>query len=193
MNPMNTSKYISETILYTSPGFLSLRFTLSKRYGIRKSEKVMMKNIIALKIPTFITKDNEDDALLFSNFTKARSKKNIESAISKSNRIIKESESGFPKSNRKINRRTTESKNSCNCVLAIFLRVLTIFINQVQQIKLLRPVNLYLNKIKRNRLIIKEFRYKRTFYRMVEKITMLCVNCEWETDRNEKLYFQLIC
>ena len=152
-----------------------------------------MKNIIALRIPTFITKDNEDDALLFSNFTKARSKKNIESAISKSNKIIKESESGLPKSNRKMNNRTPESKKNCNCVFTIFLRVLTIFTIQIQQIKLLRPTNLYLNKIKRNRLIIKEFRYKRTFYRMVEKITMLYVNCEWKTTRNGILSLQFMC
>lgn len=148
----------------------------------------MMKNIIALRIPTFITNDNEDDPLLFSNLTNVRSRKYIESAINKSNKIIKESESGLPKINRTMNIRTAESKKSCNCVFVIFLRVLTIFINQVQQIKLIRRANLYLIKIKRNRLIIKEFRYKRIFYRMVEKITMLDVNCEWKISKNGKLF-----
>lgn len=90
-----------------------------------------MKNIIALRIPTFITKDKEEVARLFSNFIKTRSKKNIEAAIKKSNKIIKMSESGLPKSNRKINRRNAERKKNCNCVLTIFLTDLTIIKNQV--------------------------------------------------------------
>ena len=96
----------------------------------------MIKNIIALRIPTFITKDKEEDARLFSNFIKARSKKNIETVIKKSNKIIKIRESGLPKSNLKMNSRNAERKKSCNCVLIIFLRNLTIISNEVQQIKL---------------------------------------------------------
>lgn len=91
----------------------------------------MMKNIIALRIPTFITKDNEEDARLFSNFIKTRSKKNIETAIMKSNKIIKMRESGLPKSSLKMNSRNAERKKNCNCVLTIFLTVLTIIKNQV--------------------------------------------------------------
>jgi hypothetical protein len=58
-------------------------------YGIRKSENVIMKNIIALRIPTFITKDNGAAARLFSYLIKVKSRKNIAAAINISSNIFK--------------------------------------------------------------------------------------------------------
>jgi len=74
----------------------------------------MRKNIIALRIPTFIIKDNGVVARLFSNLIKAKRRKNIEAAIIKSSKIFKKNVSEFPKNNLKRNISDAASKKNCN-------------------------------------------------------------------------------
>ena len=73
-----------------------------------------MKNIIALRIPTFIIKDNGAVARLFSNLIIAKRRKNIEAAIIKSSKIFKKNVSEFPKNNLKRNISDAASKKNCN-------------------------------------------------------------------------------
>ena len=71
-----------------------------------------MKNIIALRIPTFITRDKGEAARMFSNFINDNTRKNIKPAIrkSKSNFVIIVSE--FPKSSLPMKRRNAERKKN---------------------------------------------------------------------------------
>jgi hypothetical protein len=55
----------------------------------RKSENILMKNIIASNIPIFKTKESGEDERLFSNLMSARSRKKIEIPITKSNSNLK--------------------------------------------------------------------------------------------------------
>jgi len=55
----------------------------------RKSENIMIKNIIASNIPTFKTKDSDEEERLFSNLINARSRKKIDIPIIKSNSSLK--------------------------------------------------------------------------------------------------------
>jgi hypothetical protein len=82
--------------------------------------------MIALRMPTFITRDNGEADRPFSNFIKDNNKKKIEQAIRKSNKIFNRNVSELPTTNLKIKRRNAEKKNNCNCMLTIFLDVFTI-------------------------------------------------------------------
>ena len=74
----------------------------------------MRKNIIALRIPTFIIKDNGAVERLFSNLIKAKRRKYIEAAMIKSSTIFKKNVSEFPKNNLKRNNSDAESKKNCS-------------------------------------------------------------------------------
>jgi hypothetical protein len=82
--------------------------------GSRKSENIIMKNIIARRIPTFRIRERGVDVRLFSNFINAKSRKKIEAAIRMSSKILKKNSSEFPKIILKINNRKAASKKSCN-------------------------------------------------------------------------------
>jgi hypothetical protein len=73
----------------------------------------MRKNIIALRIPTFIIKDKGTAARLFSNLINANRRKNIEAAMIMSSTILKRNVSEFPKNNLKRNNSAAESKKNC--------------------------------------------------------------------------------
>jgi len=86
----------------------------------------MIMNMIALRIPTFITRDNGEADRPFSNFIKDNNEKKIEQAIRESNKIFNRKISEFPKINLKIKRKNAERKNSWSCILTIFLDVFSI-------------------------------------------------------------------
>jgi hypothetical protein len=58
-------------------------------FGSRKSENIIMKNIIARMIPTFRIRESGVVVRLFSNFINAKSRKKIEAAISTSSIILR--------------------------------------------------------------------------------------------------------
>ena len=71
-----------------------------------------MKNIIALRIPTFITRERGETPRLFSNFINDNRRKKIAQPISKSKSSFSTNESGLPKNILEMNSKKAERKNN---------------------------------------------------------------------------------